>query len=71
MVVPKVTFFSSARAEDNLTAAGCGCGCAFRRVRASLALFSSKKILQYPSHRMFEHIYGALNIVEKIINYTV
>ena len=30
-----------------------------------------KIFLQYPSHRIFEHMYKALNIVEKIINYTV
>ena len=30
-----------------------------------------KKFLQYPSHRIFEHMHEALNVVEKITNYTV
>ena len=30
-----------------------------------------KKLLQYPSHRIFLHVHDALNAVEKIINYTV
>ena len=32
---------------------------------ASPAPFSSKKILQYPSHRMFGHMYEILNTVKK------
>ena len=31
----------------------------------------SKKIAQYPSHRIFGHMHEALNVVEKITNYTV
>ena len=30
-----------------------------------------KKFAQNPSHRMFRHMHGALNVVEKITNYTV
>ena len=29
------------------------------------------KALDCPSHRIFRHIHGALNVVEKITNYTV
>ena len=31
----------------------------------------SKKFTQYPSHRIFGHIHEALNVVEKITNYTI
>ena len=30
-----------------------------------------KSFLPYPSHRMFRHMHGVLNAVEKITNYTV
>ena len=30
-----------------------------------------KKFIQYPSHRIFGYMHGALNAVEKIINYKV
>ena len=30
-----------------------------------------KIILQYPSHQIFRHMHETLNVVEKIINYTV
>jgi len=35
------------------------------------ALFSPNIFLQCPSHRIFEHMYRALNVVKKIIYYTV
>ena len=30
-----------------------------------------KNFIQYPSHRIFGHMYGTLNVVEKITNYTI
>jgi len=30
-----------------------------------------EKFAQYPSHRIFGHMHGALNVVQKITNYTV
>ena len=32
---------------------------------------NAKNFLQYSSYRIFEHMYVALNVVEKIINYVV
>ena len=39
--------------------------------RVKPRLVSKKKIVQYSSHRIFEHIHEVLNIVEKITNYIV